>query len=263
MVRRALRRLSEGVAGRQVGDGQGEFVPSPAEGRALIASGYRTPFTLLVRFENDAIDETPAVAGVLQRSNPAGAPLPRLSPLGRTAASVPLNEGQSCNSRIVAMAVSRYAPGTPRLVQRAIHLRVGSFAAWLHSCLGAGRHAVVAGDVTGGKVRGMLLTTVRIKPAGRRWRRGACIGPCRVGAGRRDDVAPPAARLTPWGPGRAGTTTVTLPGTHLTPCGADVALPPRGNFAAVDLLAAGARAVAQADIRRLAARMVAWLDSRR
>jgi hypothetical protein len=76
-------------------------------------------------------------------------------------------------------------------------------------------------------------------------------------------MAPPATRPTPWGPVRAGTTTVTLPGTHLTPCGADVALPPRGNFAAVDLLAAGARAVAQADIRRLAARMVAWLDSRR
>lgn len=57
----------------QVGDGQAEFTPTPAEGRALIASGYRTPFTMLVRFENDAIDETPAVAEVLQRTNPAGA----------------------------------------------------------------------------------------------------------------------------------------------------------------------------------------------
>lgn len=57
----------------QVGDGQAEFSPTPAEGRALIASGYRTPFTMLVRFENDGIDETPAVADVLQRTNPAGA----------------------------------------------------------------------------------------------------------------------------------------------------------------------------------------------
>ena len=56
-----------------MGDGQAEFTPTPAEGRALIASGYRTPFTMLVRFENDAIDETPAVADVLQRTNPAGA----------------------------------------------------------------------------------------------------------------------------------------------------------------------------------------------
>ena len=57
----------------QVGDGLEEFSPTPAEGRALIASGYRVPFTLLVRFENDAIDETPAVADVLQVANPAGA----------------------------------------------------------------------------------------------------------------------------------------------------------------------------------------------
>lgn len=56
-----------------MGDGLDEFSPTPAEGRALIASGYRVPFTLLVRFENDAIDETPAVADVLQVANPAGA----------------------------------------------------------------------------------------------------------------------------------------------------------------------------------------------
>lgn len=57
----------------QVGDGLEEFSPTPAEGRALITSGYRVPFTLLVRFENDAIDETRAVADVLQAANPAGA----------------------------------------------------------------------------------------------------------------------------------------------------------------------------------------------
>ena len=56
-----------------MGDGLEDFSPTPAEGRALIASGYRVPFTLLVRFENDAIDETPAVADVLQVANPAGA----------------------------------------------------------------------------------------------------------------------------------------------------------------------------------------------
>ena len=56
---------------------------------------------------------------------------------------------------------------------------------------------------------------------------------------------------------------MTLPGTHLTPCGGDVTWPAGRSFSAVDVFAAGARAVAQADIRRLAARMVAWLDSRR
>ncbi len=108
------------MADGQVGDGQGEFVPSPAEGRALIASGYRTPFTLLVRFENDAIDETPAVAGVLQRSNPAGAPAPRVSPLGARQPRLMLHEGGGCGSGAVTEAGFRDEPGTLRLVPQAI-----------------------------------------------------------------------------------------------------------------------------------------------
>lgn len=61
----------------------------------------------------------------------------------------------------------------------------------------------------------------------------------------------------------SGTTTVTLPGTHLTPCGGDITWPAGRSFSAVDVFAASARAIAQADNRRLAARVVAWLDSRR
>jgi hypothetical protein len=50
---------------RQVGDGVTEFTPTPSESRALIASAYRVPRTLLVRFEDDGIDETPEMAALL------------------------------------------------------------------------------------------------------------------------------------------------------------------------------------------------------
>ena len=58
----------------QVGDGTVEFEPTPAESRSLIGSAYRVPYSLLVRFENDAIDETPEMAQILGSANPAGVP---------------------------------------------------------------------------------------------------------------------------------------------------------------------------------------------
>lgn len=57
----------------QVGDGTVEFEPTPAESRSLIGSAYRVPYSLLVRFENDAIDETPEMSRILSSANPAGA----------------------------------------------------------------------------------------------------------------------------------------------------------------------------------------------
>lgn len=58
----------------QVGDGTVEFEPTPAESRSLIGSAYRVPYSLLVRFENDAIDETPEMSRILSSANPAGVP---------------------------------------------------------------------------------------------------------------------------------------------------------------------------------------------
>ena len=57
----------------QVGDGNVEFIPTPSESRALVQSAYRVPYTLLVQFENDAIDETPEMTRILSSANPAGA----------------------------------------------------------------------------------------------------------------------------------------------------------------------------------------------
>lgn len=61
----------------------------------------------------------------------------------------------------------------------------------------------------------------------------------------------------------AGTTSVTLPGTHITPCGGDVAWQVGRSFSAVDAVALGVKAVVQADIRRLGDRLIGWLDSHR
>lgn len=50
----------------QVGDGVSEFTPSPSESRALIQGGYDASAQplLLVRFQDDSIDETPEVCGM-------------------------------------------------------------------------------------------------------------------------------------------------------------------------------------------------------
>ena len=60
-----------GLAG-EVGAGADEFTPPPAQAKALIAAGYSVPRTLLVKFADDAIDETPELARILKGINAAG-----------------------------------------------------------------------------------------------------------------------------------------------------------------------------------------------
>lgn len=55
-------------------------------------------------------------------------------------------------------------------------------------------------------------------------------------------------------------TRLLLPGTHVTPCGAGWRVGPGAPFGPGDVLAAAAATVLQADTRRLADRLVAWLD---
>lgn len=53
--------------------GRTEFSPSPAETQRLISSFYKVPRTLLLRFSDDSIDETPQFAAtLLQTQNAAG-----------------------------------------------------------------------------------------------------------------------------------------------------------------------------------------------
>jgi hypothetical protein len=54
-----------------------------------------------------------------------------------------------------------------------------------------------------------------------------------------------------------------LPGTHVTPCGADFVqqLPPGARFGPAEALAAAAASVLQADINRLADRVIEFLDA--
>lgn len=54
-----------------------------------------------------------------------------------------------------------------------------------------------------------------------------------------------------------------LPGSHVTPCGGDAGwrLAPGQPFTPVDAVALAAKAVLQADNRRLADRVLAWLDA--
>jgi len=66
----AVEQLSS-VLG-EVGDGVTEFTPTPAESRALIAEGYRVRRSLLVRFEDDGIDETGEMARLLEAALAVG-----------------------------------------------------------------------------------------------------------------------------------------------------------------------------------------------
>lgn len=60
----------------QVGDGNIDFVPSPAESQSLIASRYAVPSTLLIRFANDMLDETSSILPLLQKRMPSGVQTP-------------------------------------------------------------------------------------------------------------------------------------------------------------------------------------------
>jgi hypothetical protein len=64
---RALRPALAQVGGvfDELGDGAVNFEPSPAGTRALLSS-YAVPSTLLVRFADDGIDETPELAALLR-----------------------------------------------------------------------------------------------------------------------------------------------------------------------------------------------------
>lgn len=60
-----------------------------------------------------------------------------------------------------------------------------------------------------------------------------------------------------------GVTEIVLPGSHVTPCGADISWQVGRSFSLGDALGLGAKLLAQADIRRLADRMVWWLGQSR
>ena len=59
----------------------------------------------------------------------------------------------------------------------------------------------------------------------------------------------------------AGTMQVTLPGTHVTPCGSDMRWDAGKAFSPADALAAAAQQFTMADIRRLGDRVIEWLTS--
>lgn len=56
----------------QVSDGFVEFKPSPAENRALMRSQYVVPATLMVKFQDDSIDESEEMTRLLQQVQPLG-----------------------------------------------------------------------------------------------------------------------------------------------------------------------------------------------
>lgn len=53
----------------QIEEGTADFDPTPAASRALIQARYTVPKTLLIRYSDDGIDETPEMTGIL-RANP-------------------------------------------------------------------------------------------------------------------------------------------------------------------------------------------------
>ena len=66
----ALDQLTSVAA--EVEGGAAAFDPPPAATRALVQSAYAVPRTLLIAFEDDTIDETPDMAGVLRGISAAG-----------------------------------------------------------------------------------------------------------------------------------------------------------------------------------------------
>jgi hypothetical protein len=120
-----------------VGGGGGvEFVPSPEESRALIERGYSVPRTLLVRFENDTIDETPGMAALLRRVNAAGVsastlPGSHVTPCGGELPSASGSGPSSSSSPSSPSAVDLLALGGAALLQADTRRLAASVLEWL------------------------------------------------------------------------------------------------------------------------------------
>ena len=134
-----FRGRGEAAAAAATDNGGGdavEFVPSPEESRALIERGYSVPRTLLVRFENDTIDETPAMAALLRRVNAAGVsvstlPGSHVTPCGGelpSSTSLPSSSGSSSGS---PSAVDLLALGGAALLQADARRLAASVLDWL------------------------------------------------------------------------------------------------------------------------------------
>lgn len=50
----------------QVADGTREFTPTPRETRDVVSKMYRARRTILIRFENDSIDESEEMKDIIQ-----------------------------------------------------------------------------------------------------------------------------------------------------------------------------------------------------
>jgi len=73
---------------QEVGEGVEDFTPTPAESRTRVRESYCVPSTLLVKFDDDSIDESEEIAAILCAKYPAGTRLLRLNgthatPLGQ------------------------------------------------------------------------------------------------------------------------------------------------------------------------------------
>jgi hypothetical protein len=76
-----------------------EFQPSPAENRRLVRTQYTVPATLLVAFQDDAIDESAEMAALLRQVQPMGAaPVARRSITSRTGSCGHLSMRSGCLS---------------------------------------------------------------------------------------------------------------------------------------------------------------------
>lgn len=49
-----------------------DFTPTPAESRTRVRESYCVPSTLLVKFDDDSIDESEEIAAILCAKYPAG-----------------------------------------------------------------------------------------------------------------------------------------------------------------------------------------------
>jgi hypothetical protein len=71
----------------QVGDGVTDFSPSPQESRAIVRAGYACAATLLVRFADDGIDETPEMQQILAERALRGGEVPAVAARGSSGSS--------------------------------------------------------------------------------------------------------------------------------------------------------------------------------
>lgn len=237
----------------QVGDGVTEFTPTPSESRALIYEAYSVPRSLLVRFEEDTIDETPEMKSLLLDAATTSSSEAEGDDDDVTDPEVSSNLRGGDPGADLRGDLSYYAFSEYGVVSGSSG---GSISSWGSMSSGAmsssdGDYPPAAGGSSGYGSPAVMSSYDGSDP------RSGSSSP-RTGSSSPRSGSPRRRRR---GLAISEVREIVLPGTHITPCGSDVSFEELPLLGAAEGALRRAKAEGQADVRRLVRQVAEWVGT--